>query len=200
MYEVIDSSVGGAKLGLRELKNGSISHLSDYEIFGAYTKPSKGTAFFPSTILNEKTGEKVRLEIREALVFLTQMPANIPFYIKVLKNTNWILFFILFALFVRLPFVAYKIMKSVSKDEFYSIKNINNIRKVSIIIFGIFFISFFANFFANIVSRFYVQPEEYTIVMREFNFPLLFTGLVILILSEILRYTTTMKEEQDLTV
>jgi hypothetical protein len=200
MYEAIDSGIGGAKLGMREFEKGSISNLSGFEILGAYMKPNQGTAFFPSAILNEKTGESMRLEIREALVYLTQMPANIPVYIKILKSTDWILSIILFALFVYLPFVAYKIMKSVSKDEFYSIKNINNIRKISILIFGMFFANFFINFFMNIVSHFYMQPEEYKIVMREFNFPFLFTGLVILILSEILRYTTTIKEEQDLTV
>jgi hypothetical protein len=200
LYEIVDSGIGGAKFGIRELKNGNLSASTRYEIFGASTAPNTGIASFPFTILNEKTGEKIRLEVREVLTFLTQLPDFIPIHIKILKFASFILTLCLFGLFIYLPFIAYKIMKSISKDEFYTIKNINNIRKVSIAILSMFLLIIFSNLFMNIVSGFYMQMEGYKIVIRDFNFPVLFLGLVVLILSEILRYTTTIKEEQELTV
>ncbi|MDR2804657.1 MAG: DUF2975 domain-containing protein [Dysgonamonadaceae bacterium] len=45
-----------------------------------------------------------------------------------------------------------------------------------------------------------MQIEGYKASLQEFNYPLLFLGLVILVLSEILRYTTVIKAEQDLTI
>jgi hypothetical protein len=200
VYEIIDSTVGGAKLGIREFGNGNISQLSGYEILGSYLTPNEGTASFPSSILNEKTGENIRLEIREALIFLTQLPDSIPFYIYALKILIYIFNFILLLLFVYLPFITYRIIKSIPKDKFYSLKNINAIRKVSFIVLGMFIITILSLFFMNIISGFYLQLEGYEIAFREFNFPFLFLGLTILILSEILRYTKTMKEEQEFTI
>jgi hypothetical protein len=200
LYEIVDSGIGGAKFGMREFKNGNLSITTPYEIFGTYITPTTGTASFPSTILNDKTGENMRLEIREALTFLTQLPDYVPVHIEILKCVNFILTFCLFGLFIYLPFIAYKVMKSISKDEFYTIKNINSLRKISIVILSMFLICFISNLFMNIVSGFYMQLEGYKTVIRDFNFPVLFLGLVVLILSEILRYTTTIKEEQELTV
>jgi hypothetical protein len=200
VYEIVDSMVGGAKFGMKEFGNGNISKAFNHEILGSYLTPKQGTGSFPSSILNEKTGENLRLEIREAMVFVTQLPDSIPFYVSALKVLIYIFNAILLFLFAYLPFIAYRIIKSIPKDKFYSPKNINAIRKVSFIILGMFVITILSLFFMNIISEFYLQLEGYEIAFREFNFPFLFLGLTILILSEILRYTTTIKEEQEFTI
>jgi hypothetical protein len=200
VYEIVDSGIGGVRFGMREAEKGNLLSGTPYEILGAHITPSAGTASFPSTILNEKTGENIRLEVREVLAFLTQLPDPVPVHIKILKFLNFILNFCLLGLFIYLPFIAYKVMKSISKDEFYTIKNINNIRKIAIVVLSMFIIITFDYISMNIVSGFYMQLEGYKFVIRDINFPVLFVGLVVLILSEILRYTTTMKEEQEFTI
>jgi hypothetical protein len=200
VYEIVNAGIGGVKLGMREAEEGNISLSAPYEIFGAHITPRTGTGSFPSTIFNKKTGENMRLEIREVMTFMTQLPDSIPVYIKILKFLNFFLNLCLFGIFIYLPFIAYKTLKSISKDEFYTIKNINNIRKIAIVILAMFLLITFNYISMSIVSGFYMQLEEYKIAIREFNFPVLFVGLVVLIMSEILRYTTAMKEEQEFTI
>jgi hypothetical protein len=200
VYEMMDSAIGGAKFGTRAVESGNISIGTHYEVLGAKIKPSSGTASFASTILNEKTGETMKVEYREIMTFLTDLPESVPASITALKYFNFLLTFCLLVIFVYLPFVAYKTLRSISKDEFYTLKNINNIRKISIAILIMFLINLLSNIFMNIVSDFYMQIEGYKTIVRNFNFPVLFLGLVLLIMSEILRYTTIIKEEQELTV
>jgi hypothetical protein len=162
--------------------------------------PAEGVITFPSSIVNEKTGENVRMEIREALIFMKQVPDNIPFYITLLKVISFLSVYVVMGLFIYLPFIAYKVLKSVSKNEFYTLKNINKIKKISFIILLMWAILYLANLFSYLVINFYVQPEGYHMMFDDTNFSILFLGLILLIVSEILRYTTTMKEEQEFTI
>ncbi|MDR2057993.1 MAG: DUF2975 domain-containing protein [Dysgonamonadaceae bacterium] len=199
IYEMLDAGIGGFKLAQREFGDANVT-VSPYQVLGLHLQPNDGIATFPSTILNEKTGENMRLEIRESLLFLTQLPESIPLYVKVLKIIYLLLTFAFSAIFIYLPFIIYRIIKSVSKEQFYHKKNINNLKKVGIIsLFG-FVIKVITGFIMNMEAAFYVQVEGYKIAFREYNYSFLFIGLVILVLSEIISYTTGMKEEVDLTV
>jgi hypothetical protein len=162
--------------------------------------PREGYFTFPSSITNEKTGEKMQIEITRAIMFMKQIPDSIPFYVKILKINSNLLIFAFFALFAYLPFIASKIMKSIPKNEFYSIANINRIRMVSYVILLMFLFNFVGKLFKHIAATFYASLGEYKFIMREYNYSLLFLGLTILILSEILRYTTSIKEEQEFTI
>ena len=197
VYEIIDAGIGGAKLGMREFENGEPSN---FDVLGGKITPKEGTATFPSAMINNKTGENIRIEFREAIFYLKQLPNIIPLHIKILKISNSLLIFILIGIFIYLPFIAYKVIKSVSKDKFYTIQNINKIREIPILLLCLFFVDSIYKIFTSIINSFYIQLEEYNIIMEELNYSCLFIGLVILILSEILRYTLVIKEEQELTV
>jgi len=201
VYESVENGIAGGKLAFRELidESGKSRHLK-YEVFGINLKPSKGIAYFPSTILNEKTQEKMRIEIREAMVFTTQTPDTIPLFIRILKIFTGLAIFISFGIFCYIPIVAYKILKSIPKEEFYSITNINRMRKSAFLILAIFFLMLIASFFNCATSAYYMQLENYRLTVKITEYPLLFLGLVLLIMSEILRYTTNIKEEQALTI
>jgi hypothetical protein len=195
LYDSVYAGIRGGLFGIKE----NISTLS-YEITGGRLIPNEGYFTFPSSLVNTKTGENVRAEITEIVVFLKQLPDNAPFYIKTLKITRVFFLFTFFIFFIWIPFIARKIMKSISKKDFYTINNINKIRRISYIILIMFFLLFIANFCQYQLTRFYVQLETYRFTLFDYNYSLLFLGLTILILSEILRYTTAIKEEQDLTV
>jgi hypothetical protein len=195
---MLDAGVGGFRLAMREFKTEGA--MPPYQVLGLYLQPKDGTATFPSTILNEKTGENVRLEIRESLLFLTKLPESIPLYIKLLKVVNPLLILLFSAIFVYLPFIIYKIIKTVSREQFYRKKNINNLKKVGFILLAGFVLKILMHLIMNIEAGFYMQMEGYKIAFGEYNYSFLFIGLVILILSEIISYTTRMKEEADLTI
>ncbi|MDR0542600.1 MAG: DUF2975 domain-containing protein [Dysgonamonadaceae bacterium] len=175
------------------------SHVQTF-ICGGDLTPVNGSATFPSKLLNLKTGEEARFEITQVLANLSQIPDSIPAYVKAMDIIRLILSFVIIALFIYLPFVVYRIMKSISSQDFYGAVNIKRIRKASFILLGIFFVSLLANICLVAVTNAYMQIEGYKASLKEFNYSLLFIGLVILVLSEILRYTTDIKAEQDLTI
>ena len=196
LYEMGTVGVAGFKLGYAE---GSAGH-TEYHVFGGNLVPITGSATFPSSFINEKTGEVGRLEIRQILAFFTQSPENIPAYVKAMESSKILWSFFLIGFFIYLPFVVYRIFKSIMKEEFYSLKNIRNIRKVSFILLAIFLLEFLMNIINVVTSNFYMQLKDYKAYLGEVNYTLLIMGLVVLILSEILCYTMSMKEEQELTV
>lgn len=197
LYEGGQSFVSGFKEGWK--KASTHTHTNTFLCSGDLTPLSRSDTF-PSKFLNLKTGKEESFEITHLFASLSQIPDSIPAYIKVMDILQLLLAFVIIVLFIYLPFVVYRIMKSVSRQDFYSIVNINRIRKVSFILLSIFFISLFINACMVVITNAYMQIEGYKASLQEFNYPLLFLGLVILVLSEILRYTTVIKAEQDLTI
>ncbi|MDR1551888.1 MAG: DUF2975 domain-containing protein [Prevotellaceae bacterium] len=196
VYEGAKFAIAGFEIGYTQGKSGN----DNFNVCVSYMTPVDGSATFPSTVINEKTGEEVRFEIRQMIALVSKSPENIPAYVKIMYITASIFGFIIFALFVYIPFIGYKIMKSITQNAFYSIRNIKKIRKISLILLLIFTINLLVNFSATISVNAYLLIKGYRAYVNDFNYSLFFTGLVLLILSEILLYTKSIKEEQDLTV
>jgi hypothetical protein len=197
VYETGKVAIAGFELGYKQGKSGN----TGFNVCASYMTPVDGSITFPSTVINEKTGEEVRFEIRQMIALISKSPENIPIYVKIMNIAANILALIVFALFVvYIPLAGYKIMKSITQNEFYSLKNIKRIKKISLFLLLIFAINLFVNLTATISTDFYLEIKDYTAYTGDFNYSLLFTGLVLLILSEILRYTKNIKEEQDLTI
>ncbi|MDR2653334.1 MAG: DUF2975 domain-containing protein [Prevotellaceae bacterium] len=196
VYEGGKFAIAGFKIGYAQGKSGN----SNVQVCVGYMTPVAGSATFPSTVINEKTGEEVRLEIRQMMALVSKSPENVPAYVKVMYIAASIFSLIVFALFVYIPFIVYKIMKSITQNEFYSIRNIKQIRKISLVLLLIFAINIFVNLCTTIWTNSYLLIKDYKAYLGDFNYSSLFTGLVLLVLSEILLYTKSIKEEQDLTI
>lgn len=195
IYEQGKYGVAAYKFGSREIKK-----LDHFQILGGNVIPIEGPATFPTLMLNEKTGKEIRLEITEMMAFLFDVPENIPASIKIMNISITILNYVVILLFLIIPFIVYKIMKSISKNEFYSKKNIARIKKLSFVLLAIFAVALIANCLGTAITNAYMQLKDYTACVKYFNYSILFMGLVILTLSEILKYTKFMKEEQELTI
>jgi hypothetical protein len=198
-YSVYDAgklAIAGFEFGYAQSTTGN----RNLHVCGSYMEPVNGSVTFPSAIVNEKTGEEVRFEMRQIIAFLSDFPENIPAHVKIMDSATIIFSLIMAALFIYIPFIGYRIMKSVAQNEFYSIKNIRRIRKIALILLMIFLITVFINLSATISTNAYLQISGYRAYVGMFDCSALFTGLIMLILSEILRYTANIKEEQDLTV
>ncbi|MDR1582293.1 MAG: DUF2975 domain-containing protein [Prevotellaceae bacterium] len=202
LYEGSQWFISGLKAGYSQAKEAHDQSKTNANLFvcGGDLTPIGGSATFPTQFLNLKTGEEAHIEITQMIAKLAKIPDSIPAYVIALDVIKTLLSFILFLLFVYLPFVVYRIMKSISSNTFYSIRNINKIRKASFLLFGIFLATTLTNVCLVITTNAYIQMEGYKAVFKDLNYPLFFLGLIVLVLSEILRYTTSMKEEQELTI
>ncbi|MDR2126776.1 MAG: DUF2975 domain-containing protein [Prevotellaceae bacterium] len=196
VYESGKIAIAGFKLGYKQGKSGN----TGFNVCASYMIPVNGSLTFPSTVINEKTGEEMRFEIRQMIAFMPETPENVPVYVPIMNIAANISGFIMLALFVYIPFVVYKIMKSITQNRFYSIENIKRIKKISLILLLAFAINIFINMSVTISTNSYLYIKDYKAYMDNFNYSSFFMGLVLLILSEILRYTKNMKEEQDLTI
>jgi hypothetical protein len=196
IYEAGELAIAGFEFGYAQGKAGNMN----FQVCTGYMRPVDGSVTFPSTVINEKTGEEVRFEIRQMVAFLSDTPENIPIYIKIMNIAANILSFIVAALFIYIPFIGYRIMKSITQNEFYSIRNIKRIKKIALFLLLIFLITVFINLSTAISTNSYLQIKDYEAYVDNCGYSSLFTGFVLLILSEILRYTANIKEEQDLTV
>ena len=202
LYDAGQEFASGVKDGYNQAKESHEHGKTRSQIFlcGGDLTPVKGFATFPTPFLNLKTGEEVHLEITQMMAKITRIPDSLPVYIMGLDILRILLSLVLFGLFFYLPFVVYRILKSISKNAFYSIQNINKIRKVSFLLLGIYVTQMAASICLIITTNAYLQIENYKAAFKEFNYSLLFLGLVVLVLSEILRYTRVIKEEQELTI
>lgn len=169
-------------------------------IFGIKLSPVKGIASFPSHLTNEKTGENMRTEIREAMVFATQTPEGTPFYFKILQLGTSFFGLIVFVFFIYIPVLTFKIIKTIPQGRFYDSPNIKNIRKVSITTLAVVLCTFLSSLTMHITMRQYVEIAGYDLSFIKIDYPLLLLGMVLLILAEILHYTKEIKEEQDFTI
>lgn len=192
VYEFGKYGIGGYKFASNEVEK-----IGNYQVLASRIAPVNGTATFPTTFVNEKTGDTVRVEIREIMAFMFDSSDATPFYVKIITP---LINCLIFLLFLVIPFLVYRIIKSISKNEFYSIKNIKRIKKLSYVLLSIFALTLLTTYLSTVLTNIYLQLQDYTTCIDDFNYSLLFMGLVVLILSEILRYTKTIKEEQELTI
>ena len=195
VYEFAKYGVGGYNFGNKEVEK-----LGNYHVLVSSVVPVGGSVTFPTTVINEKTGEEVCVEIRELMAFIFDSPDTMPTYVKLMDLSIHVFAFGVFLLFLIIPFLVYRVMKSISKNEFYSLKNIRRIKKLSYILLAIYAVTLLESYLRVLIANAYLQIKDYTACLSDFNYALLFMGLVVLIMSEILRYTTSIKEEQELTI
>jgi hypothetical protein len=195
LYVGSEAFVAGFKMGWSESQQ-----RTELYVCGGSLRPAGGTGTFPSRFLNLKTGSEGQLEITQASIRLSRIPDPEAVGVKLLTLAHALLSLMAMGFFVYLPFVVYRIMKAVSRGDFYGVDNINRIRKASFVLLGIFLATLSANTCMTAVMDAYMEMEGYHVAVEEFNYSLLFLGLVVLALSEILRYTKEIKAEQDLTV
>lgn len=162
-------------------------------------KPVSGFFSFPSSIMNLKTGNPIRTEFMgfTAKIDKTQLPFPIKF-------VSFFLFLFAFPLLFALVFIPiqiYMVIRSIVKNEIFDSRNVNRIRWIGYCLLYIFAMGVYDTFIYFLQAHALIQLEDYKIIFKMSNeyYWLLF-ALVTLMFAEILKFSHTMKEEQDLTI
>jgi hypothetical protein len=163
-------------------------------------EPKAGVHSYPSSFLNLKTGTWFNAEVVSFRAKI-QNPVKLPTGLVIAEGLGT--FLGLFALFLLLyiPVQAYKVIRSMVKNEIFDVSTINRIRKIGYALLIIFGYSACMGVVLYSISRNLIDLEDYNNVfsLKEDYIFLLF-GLIILLFAEILKISHTMKEEVDLTV
>ncbi len=163
--------------------------------------PVDGQETYPDKILNQKTGKEELAENRSMYIKLADV-SQLPAFL-IIGNT-FILCISLVALFIfiYIPILSFKIVKSISRDDIFDYKNIRRIRRIGYSMLGIFLFALVYAFITKATADYLLSLQNYKIVFSldgESTSFLIF-GIVVLIFAEVLKISTQIKEEQDFTI
>ena len=162
-------------------------------------KPISGFYSFPSSVTNLKAGNLVQTELSYFMAKVNK--AQLSLHLKIGYGILLFLAFPTLFAILFIPLQTYRVIRSVVKNEIFNPKNINRIRWIGYCLLFIFSVEIYANFIYTAKAQVLIQLEDYRIIfkMGEEYYWLLF-ALVTLMFAEILKYSHTLKEEQDLTI
>ena len=160
--------------------------------------PIKESVSYPTiSIENTKTGKPVDVEVRQFSVPLQKGDnSNILLVIGGLLMGVLKLFIVIY-----IPVQTFKIVKSISRNVIFDVKNIKRIRNLGYSLIILFFVMLLSQYIGSITVNDMVAFKDYKIsYIRVENTSYLLFGFASLLFAEILKISLKMKEEQDLTV
>ncbi len=162
--------------------------------------PIEGLHTYPERITNSVTGQEVRAEANNFKIRIENSNIDIPVYIKVFRGFIIVLSVVFLAGIVYLPFLFFSVIKSATKGKILEPKVIHKIQRIGYILIIYYLIDSLAYFSDYLVAQYVMTFEKYRAVIDLSDFGLLFLGLVTLLMTEILKVSRQLKEEQDLTI
>lgn len=162
--------------------------------------PIEGLHTYPERITNSVTGQEVRAEANNFKIRIENSNIDIPVYIKVFRGFIIVLSVVFLAGIVYLPFLFFSVIKSATKGKILEPKVIHKIQRIGYILIIYYIIDSLAYFSDYLVAQYVMTFEKYRAVIDLSDFGLLFLGLVTLLMTEILKVSRQLKEEQDLTI
>lgn len=196
MSDTIESFKAGYKIGRESSPNTPwymlTLHLRVLPIEGLHTYPEK--------IINSVTGQEVRAEANNFKIRIENSNIDIPVYVKVFRGFIIALSVVFLAGIVYLPFLFFSVIKSATKGKILEPKVIRNIQRIGYILIIYYVIDSLAYFSDYLIAQYVMTFEKYRAVIDVSDFGLLFLGLVTLLMTEILKVSRQLKEEQDLTI
>lgn len=196
MSDTIESFKAGYKIGRESSPNTPwymlTLHLRVLPIEGLHTYPEK--------IINSVTGQEVRAEANNYKIRIENSNIDIPVYVKVFRGFFIPLSVVFLAGIIYLPFLFFSVIKSATKGKILEPKVIRNIQRIGYILIIYYIIDSLAYFSDYLVAQYVMTFEKYRAVIDVSDFGLLFLGLVTLLMTEILKVSRQLKEEQDLTI
>nr|WP_297163161.1 DUF2975 domain-containing protein [uncultured Dysgonomonas sp.] len=162
--------------------------------------PIEGLHTYPEKIINSVTGQEVRAEANNYKIRIENSNIDIPVYVKVFRGFIIALSVVFLAGIIYLPFLFFSVIKSATKGKILEPKVIRNIQRIGYILIIYYIIDSLAYFSDYLVAQYVMTFEKYRAVIDVSDFGLLFLGLVTLLMTEILKVSRQLKEEQDLTI
>jgi len=169
------------------------------EVYFLTLAPKSDVLSFPEKIQNLKTEATLNARFHKLKVL---QPADQPLSLKskIYRVINTIIAFIVFGIYIYIPFQFYQFIQAVNKGTIFDEKTVQKIRRIGNSLILIFCcISVSSVLFYEIKQELF-QFEEYKIIRGKVDGIWLLIGLVMMIIAEMLSRGVEMKKEQELTV
>lgn len=196
----ITDAVESFKAGFKQ--GHETSHTTPWYMYTLHLKvvPIEGLHTYPERIVNTFTGQEVRAEANNFKIKIENSNIEIPLYLKIFRGFVYVLAIVFLAGVIYLPFLFFSVIKSATKGKILESKVIRKIQRLGYLLIIYYIIDSLAYLSDYLIAQHVMIFERYRAVMDVSDFGLLFLGLVTLLLTEILKVSRQLKEEQDLTI
>ena len=161
---------------------------------------AKDNNYLGKSETNLLTGEKVLTRTNNMTIMLEKLPAK-PRWWKMSSIFSNIMLVVMLVLGVWIPFLVIKVVRSLQHSAVFDRQNLITIHRIGIILIlmGIFATILQVLNIASAQAMIHLENYAFSYA-KVIDFSPLIMGIVVLIMNEILRIGTEMKEEQDLTI
>lgn len=165
-------------------------------------EPEGGSGTFPTrTLATTKHNQlPLKAEISGMRVRVTYIEEDVPRRAVVISNLAFWLILPILYIFVLIPVQVFRIVRSITKSKVFEFKNIKRLRHIGYALLSFYVVDLVFIFSSFRLVSHIVQVEGYSLQMGLGNITIIFLGFVILMFAEVLKISTQLKEEQDLTV
>lgn|GEM_PF-1789636 len=200
IFNNLSSYVSAFKLGM-DMGRESAKTDRDLALFHLKVIPEGGAFSYPEKIINTLTGKEISAEISELKIMLFENADALHsgFY-NFTQACNLIMSFLFIGITIYLPVLFFKIIRAVTKGNIIESKMISRISRMGWVIIIFFLLETIGGVLNVLGAREILAVENYKMVMDYSNYPFLILGVMTLLLSEILRVSLNLKEEQELTI
>ena len=188
-----DSFRAGFNEGREDAKN-MFAHKS----FFIDIEPKTGIHTFPNSLLDNQTGKMVLTEFGKAQIKVQDY--HYTLWDMVIMFVISIVAVVVMLSLLIIPFMLFKILRSVIKNDVFDTKNIKRFQWIGYIVLAFFAGEMMATLYDYWAIKNQIDFETYKIVFNFDGYMYLFLGFGTLLFAEILRISTQMKEDIDLTV
>ncbi|MDU1903268.1 MAG: DUF2975 domain-containing protein [Dysgonomonas sp.] len=200
VFNNLSSYVSAFKFGV-DMGRESAKTDRDLSVFHLKVIPESGAFSYPEKIMNTLTGKEMNAEVSELKIMLFEnadvLHSGLYNFIEVFKI---IMSFLFIGITIYLPVLFIKIIRSVTKGNIIESKMISRISRMGWVIIIFFLLETIGGVINVVGAQEILAVENYRMVMDYSNYPFLILGVTTLLLSEILRVSLNLKEEQELTI
>ena len=191
--------VEGVKYGLTIAKY-QLDHNKKTDDFTLMDVVAKDNNYLDESETNIKTGEKVLIRPSNMTIIVRTLPDK-PAWTLILKIIYFVFTVITLALGIWVPFLVVKIVRSLQHSEVFDRQNLKRIQRIGFILLIMGVVSSGLQVINIITAQSVINLAHYNFTYsKAIDFNPLIIGIIVLIMNEILRIGTEMKEEQDLTI
>ncbi|HJV78280.1 MAG TPA: DUF2975 domain-containing protein [Paludibacter sp.] len=191
--------IDGVKYGMAIAKY-QLEHREKTDEFVLLDVVSKNSSFLEESETNLKTGDRVLIRPNNVTVLVHSLPGK-PVLWLVLQIVYFVFVLITLALGIWIPFLVVKIVRSLQNSQVFDREIIRKINRIGVILL-------ITGVLGSLLQAMNVYSAETMVDLSNYNFTYakvidfnpIIMGVVILIMNEILKVGTEIKEEQDLTI
>jgi len=191
--------IEGIKYGLTIADYENSSNVNTQEFIMMDVEP-KSSDLMKQNEVNIKNGQQVMVRANNVSV-IANADTNQPMWWMIMNASYMALTIVVLILGIWIPFLVVRIFRSMQHSMVFERINLARINRIGIILLAI-------GVLGTIIQLINISTAEYMVELTHYSFSYskaidfnaLIMGIVILIMSELMRLATDMKEEQDLTI